>query len=250
MNRSQKLRFFCDLMKTPIILFPSEPFSPDEIDSVYASEYEAARAIGFKTLLYDHEELILGNIATACSKIPQVESNCYSLLRGWMLKDHEFKALYNKLEEKGYTLLTTPEGYCEAHYIPNSYQHIREFTPKSVWIEGDDMDNAWELYQTVSSQDNIIKDWVKSAKSQWLKGCFIPAKSNKERFDSIYQTFREERANLFNKGIVFREYIPLKEKGYAIDNHPAVEEIRLFCFKWEILSPPQKVTPDLAIHYN
>ncbi len=225
------------------ILFPHEPFEPTKVDSSLADEYEAARVIGFPTVFYDHEALESGNTSEALRLVPASDSQRRSIFRGWMIPGDVYKAAYDELTTKGYVPEVTPSAYEQAHYLPFAYPLTEGDTPRSGWIEGDDVDAAWRLYADFSRKDAIIKDWVKSAKSRWKDGCFIPADTGEQRFREIYRVFREERSKLFNRGVVLREFMPIVERGSDIRGLPVVEETRLFFWHGEILVTPMGTPP-------
>ena len=135
------------------------------------------------------------------------------LVRGWMVPGETYRLLHEGLTARGYHPMTSPEAYDEAHYLPLAYRITEGHTSRSEWIEGDDAEAAWELYQGFRGKDAIIKDWVKSAKSRWKDGCYIPAGTTRERFAEIFRVFRGERGKLFNRGVVLREFLPLVERG-------------------------------------
>lgn len=230
-------------MNPPLILFPHEPFSPRKVDSEFVSEYEAARVIGFPTGFYDHEAITCGERERALTYLPSVSAPQRLILRGWMLPGEQYAALYEALVAKGYQPQTSPQAYAEAHYIPNAYRWTEGHSPRTGWIEGDNVDKAWQLYQDFSAKDAIIKDWVKSAKSRWRDGCYIPAMTTEARFKEIYRVFREERGKLFNRGVVLREFMPIIERGSDIRGLPVVEETRLFFWRGQLVVAPSATSP-------
>jgi hypothetical protein len=230
-------------MNPPLILFPHEPFSPRKVDSEFAGEFEAARAIGFSTGFYDHEAIALGHAEAALKVLDDAGDSRRLILRGWMMPGERYAALHRALVAKGYDPQTSPEAYSEAHYIPHAYRWTEGDSPRTRWIEGDDADKAWLLYQEFCAKDAIIKDWVKSAKSRWKEGCFIPAGSTEQRFREIYRVFRDERGKLFNRGIVLREFMPVVERGCDIRGLPLIEETRLFFWNGKLVVPPSATAP-------
>ncbi len=230
-------------MEPLLILFPHEPFKPSKVDPSFAEEYGAARVIGFPTAFYDHDALESGSIAGALRRVSSSDSAHRTIFRGWMLPGDLYKAAHEALTAKGYVPEVTPVAYEEAHYLPYAYPLIEGETPRRAWIEGDDADAVWKLYADFSEKDAIIKDWVKSAKSRWKDGCFIPAGTSEERFREIYRVFREERSKLFNRGVVLREFMPIVERGSDIRGLPVVEETRLFFWHGEVLVPPSSTSP-------
>ena len=230
-------------MNQPLILFPHEPFSPGKIDSEFVSEYDAARVIGFPTGLYDHEAVESGDPKAALRRLQDSYAHQRLILRGWMVPGEAYAGLHAQLVAKGYLPQTSPGDYEQAHYIPFAYPQTEGHTPRSAWIEGDDVDAAWDMYQDFRDGDAIIKDWVKSAKSRWKDGCYIPAGTDEDRFREIYRVFREERSKLFNRGVVLREFMPIVERGSDIRGLPIIEETRLFFWKGQIIVRPKGRSP-------
>jgi hypothetical protein len=226
-----------------ILLFPCEPFSPRRVDPSFTSEYEAARLAGFPCMLYSHEDVEAGEIGKALRMLPEPGEERRVLLRGWMLPGERYRLLHDGLLERGYTPVTKPEAYDEAHYLPLAYRITEGHTARSAWIVGDDEEAAWELYQGFCNKDAIIKDWVKSAKSRWKDACYIPSGTSRERFSNMFRLFRQERGKLFNRGVVLREFLPLVERGSDILGLPLVEEARLFFWQGECLVPADRRSP-------
>lgn len=231
------------------ILFPHQPFEPRRVDDAFSSECAAARALGFDACFYSHEAVVAGEWGEALRPLRRLdgEEKVRLLLRGWMLSGEQYAALHARLEARGYTLLTSPAAYEEAHYLPLAYPHIEGFTARSEWILGDDEEEAWALYHgSFRGKDALIKDWVKSAKYHWKDGCFIPANTSRERFREIFGVFRQARGTLFNRGVVLREYLSLVKTGGEMRGIPVIDEVRLFFFRGELVVVPggdQEVNP-------
>jgi hypothetical protein len=226
-----------------ILLFPCEPFARQRVDPSFLTEYEAARLVGFRCVLYSHEDLEAGEMRTCLRTLREPEEDRRILVRGWMVPGEVYAMLHAALLERGYLPEVAPEAYDEAHYLPLAYRHTEGQSARSGWIEGDDPEAAWELYQGFRGKDAIIKDWVKSAKSKWKDGCYIPAGTSQDRFMEIFRVFREERGRLFNRGVVLREFLPLVERGSDILGLPLVEETRLFFWQGECLVPADRTAP-------
>lgn len=230
-------------MKPLTILFPHQPFEPSKIDSVFEEEFKAARLVGFPTAFYDHEALEAGDSKEAFFRLPETREKSRTIFRGWMIPGERYQEGFDEITRKGYHPQVPPASFEEAHYLPLAYQHIEGESPRSGWIRGDDPNGAWQLYQDFCYKDCIIKDWVKSAKSRWKDGCYIPAGTDEERFREIYQVFRETRGKLFNRGVVLREFMPIIERGSSLGGLPVIEETRLFFWQGKILVRPQGRTP-------
>lgn len=222
------------------ILFPAEPFSPHKIDPSFEVESEAARTIGFDVALYDHDALTDAAERTRSAVargIPHAASGP-AILRGWMMTPEQYAYLGSSAcsGERDVRLVTSAEEYERAHYIPGWYPHAEKLAARTAWVEGDDADVAWDLYQEFRGSDAVIKDWVKSAKYRWHDACFIPAGTGEARFREIFAIFREERGRLFNRGVVLREFVPFRERGGKVADLPIIEEYRLFFWRGELLA--------------
>jgi ATP-grasp domain, R2K clade family 3 len=217
------------------ILFPSLPINPNEIDPDYEIEYQAAQAAGFTCKLYELEALRHNDLRNALRYCPPAAvEQALLVYRGWMVSDTHYAALYNALIAKGYQPITTPEAYAEAHYLPLAYPLLQGITPQTIWMEGQDSEHAWQLYQQISHEPAIIKDYVKSAKHRWREACYIPAYTSRGDFETILQAFLRERGKLFEKGLVFRRYHELVQLGEDMRGKPIHEEYRLYCVNGKI----------------
>lgn len=223
------------------IVFPRHPLKSHKVDPDFEVEAQAAGEAGFAYTTYSHEEVMAVDLAKTTSwKSKRLEPtvNRY-ILRGWMMPGEYYRALYDGLRICGNELVTLPEAYERGHYLPLAYPYIETETARSVWMEGDDVTAAWELYQTMSERAAVIKDWVKSAKHRWREACYLPAHTDEARFREIYANFRRERGEQFNRGVVFREFVPLSQRGADMRGFPLVEEYRLFYFKGRLLAHPE-----------
>jgi hypothetical protein len=194
-------------------------------------------------VLYSHEDLEAGDMKSCLRGLTAESEDRSLLIRGWMVPGEVYGKMHAALLERGYLPGVSPEAYDEAHYLPLAYRHTEGHTARSEWIEGDDAEAAWDLYQRFREKDAIIKDWVKSAKSRWKDGCYIPAGTSRERFMEIFRVFRGERGKLFNLGVALREFLPIVERGSDIRGLPLVEETRLFFWRGECLVPADHRSP-------
>ncbi len=217
------------------ILFPCDIENVKLVEPDFETEFEAARSVGFDTLLYNHDELIQGNDRGALRGMPKGNGESV-LLRGWMVNGETHSILVKCLLGRGYNPVTEESHYERAHYIPAWYHTVSKYTARTAWVHGDIVEDAWKLYQPFSFEDAVIKDYVKSAKYRWEDGCFIPAGTTEERFREIFSVFREERGNLFNRGVVIREFVPFIERGGKIASLPVIKERRMFFWNGELLA--------------
>jgi hypothetical protein len=158
------------------------------------------------------------------------------LHRGWMMNDSLYAALFVALVARGYSPVVSVGAYAQAHYLPNAYEFIRGRTPESVWVVGRDVAGAWEKYEHLGQPAAIVKDFVKSTKHRWKEACFIPAGTEKKRFEQIMTAFLDARGELFEKGIVLRRFHELVNLADDIQGQPMHEEYRLFMWRGTLLA--------------
>lgn len=219
------------------LLFPGQRRRA-EPDPDFAAEVDAARDAGFVCRFFDFDALRAGEPY----RLP--EGSGPLLYRGWMCRDTEYAALHARLVDAGWTPVTTPAAYDEAHYLPLAYRHIVDETPRTRWIEGADEDAAWTLYDAEFRRgDALIKDWVKSAKYRWREACFLPAGTDRTRFAEVFAAFLTERSTLFEKGVVLREFHPFRELRTDMRGLPIHEEYRLFFWDGQPLVLPDVLLP-------
>jgi len=210
-------------MKT--ILFPCEPYNLKHIDQDFISEYEIAKLLGFNIILFSYEDLVEQNIVKL-NKSPL--SNI--IYRGWMLHNFQYHNLYETLKQKyNVTLINSPEQYINCHYFPKLYSVVKNDTPKivsnilyneSMFFKKIDFKDIYlslniEEWRKIFSNfqkldsDCILKDFVKSEKGTNL--FFIKKDILFDDFVEMMKSFIKARGELFNIGLIFKEYKKLKK---------------------------------------
>jgi hypothetical protein len=212
------------------ILFGRNPHQHDTFDV----EAEAAEALGVASYQVDLWALLSGNAARALAAVPE-RGELQLLYRGWMLTEEEYGALDEAVSELGHGLMTTPEQYAAAHYLPNWYPRLAPYTARSVWTAGTDAGEAWEAARVLGPPPWIVKDHVKSAKERWAEACFVPAGATRGDFERICANLVEERGDRFERGLVVRRFLPLKTYGRTPAG-PAHLEFRLFFGRGRLLA--------------
>lgn len=219
------------------VLFPNHPLKARLPDPDFQTEFDAARDAGFECELYSLESLRDGDAAHAtrlCS--PASQDGERIMHRGWMMSDRLYALLFDALVSKGYSPVTAPKHYSQAHYLPNAYLLLDGRTPESAWVEGQDIPGAWGKYEALGQPAAIVKDFVKSAKHRWNEACFIPSGTERTRFNEILAAFLESRGNLFEKGIVIRRFHDFVKLADDIRGQPVHEEYRLFMWNGSLLT--------------
>jgi ATP-grasp domain, R2K clade family 3 len=224
-----------------IILFCDNGFGSKEADYFYQEEYEAAKENKLNLGLFSFEELTKRhNVEKAISRLPQLDDLTLGIYRGWMLKPHDYENLYKALIIKNIQLINNPIEYEFCHYLPNSYEVIKDKTPQSVWLdlsEGYDDKDLLEKASIFNQKPIIVKDYVKSQKHYWEEACFIPNAQNQDNVLKITKKFIELQDSDLNVGVVYREFIefePLTE--HSVSGMPLTKEFRVFIKNKKIIS--------------
>ncbi|WP_196893025.1 ATP-grasp domain-containing protein [Aureivirga marina] len=222
-----------------VLLFCDSVFDRKIIEPDYEKEQQIAKKYGFQTYLISHEELTDNHLKNALRFIPTLEEKEIGMFRGWMLTPNQYEKLYNRLLEKNIQLINSPKEYKHAHYLPESFELIKEKSPFSIWFskeEFKDFETIFERLKVFENEAVIIKDFVKSEKHAWKEACFIPNFSDKENVRQIVSKFIELRGNYLNEGLVFRKFEHLKFlKNHSKSNMPLTKEFRVFFYKNQIV---------------
>ncbi len=215
------------------------PRSPQAQQDTLEIEADIGDELGLDIHVIDTEDVVDGQLDRALERLPQADG-CSVLYRGWMLTGEEYDALHEALEDRGYYLSTPPEAYVLAHYLPHYHEHIAEHTAPSVWTWGTDLDEAWEVAQSLGDPPWLLKDHVKSAKERWSELGTIPTGCSRTRFDRICTEFIEHRGDRFERGLCFRRLLPLRRLGVTDMGYPIHDEHRLFFWEGDLVaSAPQ-----------
>ena len=238
----------------PTLLFPADPRGLAAPDPTFASEYEAARSVGFACARFDLEALAGGDVERALRRLPVARGEAI-VHRGWMMPPARYEALYEGLRERGWAPPVTPWGYEQAHHLPRAYPLLGELTAPSAWIDGADLGLAREAAMSLGVGPLLVKDHVKSAKHRWESACFIPDASDREGFERVVTAFLEVRGDRFERGLVFRRVLPLRLLHRDHRGMPIHDEHRMFFWRGELLLPryypevraePERFGPVLA----
>lgn len=224
-----------------IVLFCDNGYSFKEVDYFYAEEYEAAKRKQMQVGLISFEEITKRhNVDKATSNLPIFDKETLGIYRGWMLKSTDYKSLYESLLEKNIRLINNPIEYKFCHYLPNSYEAIKNKTPLSVWLditEGYEDKNLIDIVSVYKGKSIIVKDYVKSQKHYWEQACFIPNSDDSESLLKITKKFIELQDSDLNIGIVYREFIEFQPLiNHSISGMPLTKEFRVFIKNKKIMN--------------
>lgn len=222
------------------IIFCDNGFSPKEVDYMYAEEFAAASKEEVSISLISFEELKRGHVEKSVKRIKPSESAERAIYRGWMLKPHQYDSLYKALLERNIELINKPEEYLFCHYLPESYELIKDFTPKTTFKKLERSFRYEDFFlelKVFGEAPIIVKDYVKSQKHYWNEACYIPNAANKDQVTAVVNKFLELQGEDFNEGLVFRSFLALEQLSmHSVSKMPLTKEFRLFVKDGKIIS--------------
>lgn len=231
-------------MKSLSFLFPAFCHGLREPDPEFQREVQVLEGLGVPWHIVNVSALSNGDLAGALRFLGQV-SDAPMIYRGWILHPDEFAALSAALSQRGIRLLTSPEAYRQALFFPEFFPAIADHSFPAVWIAGVDPDRAIEAAGKLGSGPYFIKDFVKSAKDIWPKGCMA---ADGQDLPAAIETLVAYRGNRFEGGIVIRPFIRLRYQGENPFGGKIFEEYRLFFFLGRLISktPYDRFNGDVA----
>ncbi|MFE4690368.1 ATP-grasp domain-containing protein [Streptomyces sp. NPDC056749] len=204
-------------MTSPGFLFCCDPLRPTRTDSVFAEEECAARRVGARTALVDHDALLAGDLETAVRRVPRGSGPYW--YRGWMMPAARYADFERALAARGCALLTDAAAYRRAHELPGWYGVFTGLTPRSVWRSlsaGELLPGpAAGLAEDLGPGPGIVKDFVKSRKDEWHEACFVPELKDVDRLAAVVGRFAELQGEFLAGGVVLRAYEPFVPGGEA-----------------------------------
>ena len=222
------------------IIFCADALQPQNPDRAYNAEVEAARSAGLPCEIISFERLTRDDDAEfAARRVRARQTPDLAIYRGWMLTPDQYRALYDALKARNLLLINTPDAYRHCHYLPESYAQIEADTPRSVWLplpDCLDFGRVHEALQTFGDAPLIVKDYVKSRKHEWHQACFVPDASDQASVRRVVAKFVELQGDDLNGGLVFRQYVELKNVGaHSQSGMPLSREFRLFFLNGRLL---------------
>ncbi|MEK6828834.1 MAG: ATP-grasp domain-containing protein [Nanoarchaeota archaeon] len=212
------------------VLFPCHELEGTKVDDCFVEEHHATKLHMHDCYFFSHDEFVRGKFK---SNIPQsTENGTPIILRSWMLSVTQYEELFNKLKEKGYVLINTPEQYKNCHYFPSSYDYVKDLTSKAIFVKEWDESVLQNVSDFFGGKDFLMKDFVKSAKD--VPGLFRMSGgiSGTELLKKV-EEFVEHRGKLFSEGLVFKEFVELKKYS------DSTNEWRIFYYENRLISCSQ-----------
>jgi hypothetical protein len=204
------------------IIFPSDYNSNKKPNQFWEKEAAAAEAAGFELsfLSESHFE----------SPLSIHNKKAKSLYRGWIIKPQ----IYLEFSNLGCELLNNNKSYLWSYNFPEWYSVLKDYSPESLTITGDEivelgLDAVAVMAAKRLSGSILIKDWLKSRKHEWFDACFIRDISDTTESVRIMKNFFELQGRDFYGGLVFRNFLKLKQLGiHPKSRMPLSIEFRTF----------------------
>lgn len=182
------------------------PEAPQQLDDGFELEADALDELGLPYAMIAMEDVVDGEFERALDGALLEEEVLY---RGWMLTGEEYEQLAVAIGERGAQLVTSHDEYAAAHYLPSWFAAVASQSPATRWIEGDDLEEAWEAACELGAPPFVVKDHVKSVKEMWFEACFVPGGASKLEMQGVCASLVEARGERFERGIVVRRFVPL-----------------------------------------
>ena len=129
------------------------------------------------------------------------------IYRGWILHPQEYATLHEALTARGCQVLTSPSAYRQGLLFPEYFPAISDCSFPAVWIAGYDARRALKVARQLGPPPYFIKDYAKSAKEIWPKGCVV---DRDRAMAPTIRALREFRGGQFAGGIVIRPLLRLR----------------------------------------
>lgn len=189
-------------------IFPSDVFSPRKVDEAFAEQAEAVRDSGGSVVVVDHDGISQTHVADRRFVLRGLLENLKekdAVYRGWMLNLQQYSYLEVSLRGKSVNMLTTMPMYQNAHQLPGWYSHFEGLTPRSVWRFQHQEMPIGSLVDNLTSEAFIVKDFVKSRKSEWATACFASSRENLQSVADEFIRLQLDDGTLAG-GLVIREF--------------------------------------------
>ena len=211
-------------MSAPLRVAFARPENQRARDDGFDVEADALEALGVEPLWLSLDAVVEDRLGEILESLALVGGEI--LLRSWMLSQSDYASLYQTLADHGLLLVTTPYQYEAAHHLPQYFDAIEAHTAPTHWIEGFDLDEAWDAASRLRGP-RMIKDYVKSAKEDW-DAFYIAPDITRAEFDALCRRFIEHRGEHLEGGLVFRAMQALAPLPVDRGGTPAFDEYRLF----------------------
>jgi hypothetical protein len=159
------------------------------------------------------------------------------LYRGWLLDSDDYEALNEAIGERGDRLLVHPSEYVRTASLPEWAPILGDLTPRSLWTESDDIDEAWDLAEQLGPGPLFVRDYYKSARQAWNRGaCVVPAGADRDTFAATCRALLDFHGDRFRGGFVVRRFVALWRLPYEAEGHPIFDEHRVIFWRGKPIS--------------
>ena len=180
------------------IIYPSDYFNLNRVDENYEDEFNCASDNGVKCVLLSSQHLLDSKIKL----LGNLEAHAPVIWRGWMLKQKEYKTLYNTVKSHSAEMLVSPDDYASCHYITGWYGSCSDYTPETILLtENDDFE---KITSRLKWPSYFVKDYVKSLTTS--RGSIA---KNAEEIQGILAHIKQYRGEI-EGGVVLRKVEDLK----------------------------------------
>lgn len=221
-----------------LVVFPSDPFETTSPDATWVDEIKIAEQLGHKTVFVHWEGIVNEDDAPrAVHHVRRRERPTLALYRGWKLSTKDYAKLHAALVERNLWLINDPQQYATCHRFLDWYALAKGRTPRSVWVEGPDLDGAVRLVREDIRGPALIRDFVRSRKHEWADAYFISSTEDARR---VIANFIERQGETLAGGLVVREFAKLMNLGkHPRSGSPMTLEWRVFWLDGEpVLTVP------------
>lgn len=206
-----------------IVVFPSSDGSPHP---ALLKEQVLLEDLGIQYAVIDLAALVHGDADSALRRL-KPQAPCAGVYRGWILHRVEYQLLYDALRARGVGLITSPAQYVAAQFLSEFFPKIADLSFPAAWRETTDAAEVQIAAQAMSRPPYFIKDFAKSAKEIWPRGCVVTEPGSVAQFQQAIDELREFRGDRFEGGIVVRPLLRLNHLGENPFGNPSYEEYRM-----------------------
>lgn len=196
-----------------LIIFPSSSDSQSLPDSKFLKESLACEELGIDFTTVDLRALMAGRASAAFAKTA-TRTGELGIYRGGTLRPREYAELHTALAARGIQLLTSPELFARMQLFANFYPLIADFSLPAVTTTSLDPGEVRTIaMQQLGPPPFFIKDFVKSAKEIWPRGCVIESPGTVAQFAQTIGELAAFRGDRFETGLVIRPVVKLRSLG-------------------------------------
>jgi hypothetical protein len=210
-----------------LIIFPSSSDSQSLPDSKFLKESLACEELGIDFTTVDLRALMAGRGSAAFDKTA-TRNGELGIYRGGTLRPREYAELNAALAARGIQLLTSPEQFARTQLFASFYPLIADFTLPAVTTTSLEPGEVRAIaMQQLGPPPYFIKDYVKSAKEIWPRGCVIDSPGSVAQFAKTISELLEYRGDRFESGLVIRPLVKLHSLGLDPFGDECFEEYRM-----------------------